>query len=108
MVSVPLPPVVTARVAAEGLREKLPVTEVTVSATVVDAVRVPDVPAIVTVDVPAVAVLPAVRVITLVPVVGLVPKAAVTPLGSPDAAKVTLPVNGLTSVTVMVSVPLAP
>jgi len=33
---------------------------------------------------------------------------AVTPVGWPDAAKVTLPVNGLISVTVMVSVPLAP
>ena len=33
---------------------------------------------------------------------------AVTPAGIPDAAKVTLPVNGLTSVTVMVSVPLPP
>jgi hypothetical protein len=33
---------------------------------------------------------------------------AVTPLGAPDAAKLTLPENGLTSVTVMVSVPLAP
>jgi hypothetical protein len=35
-----------------------------------------------------------------------VANAAVTPLGRPDAARVTLPVNGLTSVTVMVSVPL--
>lgn len=34
--------------------------------------------------------------------------ATVTPVGIPEAAKVTLPVNGLTSVTVMVSVPLAP
>ena len=33
---------------------------------------------------------------------------AVTPVGAPDAAKVTLPENGLTSVTVIVSVPLAP
>jgi len=108
MVSVALLPAVNARVAADGLSVKLPVTDVTVSATVVDAVRVPEVPVMVTVDVPAVAVLLAVRVITLLPVVGLVPKAAVTPLGRPDAAKVTLPVNGLTSVTVMVSVPLAP
>jgi len=34
--------------------------------------------------------------------------ATVTPVGIPEAAKVTLPVNGLTSVTVMVSVPVAP
>jgi hypothetical protein len=33
---------------------------------------------------------------------------AVTPLGWPDAANDTLPVNGLMSVTVIVSVPLAP
>lgn len=33
---------------------------------------------------------------------------AVTPEGIPEAAKVTLPENGLTSVTVMVSVPLPP
>jgi len=39
-------------------------------------------------------------------VVGLVPNAAVTPVGNPDAARVTLPAKGLTSVTVMVSVPL--
>jgi hypothetical protein len=55
-----------------------------------------------------VAVLLAVSVSTLVVVVGLVANAAVTPVGSPDAARVTLPVNGLTSVTVMVSVPLRP
>jgi hypothetical protein len=34
--------------------------------------------------------------------------AAVTPVGMPDAANATLPVNGLTSVTVIVSVPLLP
>jgi hypothetical protein len=33
---------------------------------------------------------------------------AVTPAGRPDAAKVTLPANGLTSVTETVSVTLAP
>jgi len=37
-------------------------------------------------------------------VAGLVANAAVTPLGRPDAARVTLPVNPPTSVTVMVSV----
>ena len=81
---------------------------VTVSATVVDAVKDPDVPVMVTVAVPAVAVLLAVKVRTLVLVVGLVANAAVTPVGRPDAARVTLPLNGLTSVTVMVSVPFAP
>lgn len=50
----------------------------------------------------------AVRVSTLVPVVGLVLNEAVTPLGRPVAARVTLPVKPPASVTVMVSVPLLP
>jgi hypothetical protein len=81
---------------------------VTESVIVVVAVSVPEVPVMVTVDAPVVAVLLAVNVSTLLPVVGLVPNAAVTPVGRPDAARVTLPVNGLTSVTVMVSVTLLP
>ena len=59
-------------------------------------------------EVPVVAVPLAVSVSTLVPVVGLVPNAAVTPLGNPDAARVTLPLNPFRSVTVMVLVPLPP
>ena len=82
--------------------------ELTVSARVVVAVRLPDVPVMVTVEVPVVAVALAVRVSTLLPVVGFVPNVAVTPLGRPDAASVTLPVNPPTSVTVMVLVPLLP
>jgi hypothetical protein len=53
-------------------------------------------------------VLLAVKVTMLLDVAGLVPKTAVTPVGRPEAARVTLPVNGLTSVIVMLSVPLAP
>ena len=76
---------------------------------VVVADREPETPEIVIVDVPMVAApVPAVSVSTLLPVVGLVPKAAVTPLGNPDAESVTLPVKGLTSVTVIVSVPVPP
>ena len=82
--------------------------EVTVRASFVVAVRLPEVPVMVTVELPVVAVELAVRVRTLVPVVGFVPKAAVTPLGRPEAARVTLPVNPPTSVTVMVLVPLPP
>lgn len=48
------------------------------------------------------------KVTTLEPVDEAGLNEAVTPAGIPDAAKVTPPVNGLTSVTVMVSVPLAP
>jgi len=75
---------------------------------VVVAVVLPEVPLMVTVAAPVVAVLLAVSVSTLLPVVGLVPKAAVTPLGRPYAASVTLPVNPPVSVTVMVSVALLP
>src|ERR1700679_2188255 len=72
------------------------------------AVRLPEVPVMVTVDVPTVAELLAVSVSTLDAVVGLVPKEAVTPVGKPEAARVTLPVNPPTSATVIVSVPLLP
>lgn len=80
----------------------------TVSAIVVLAVKVPDVPVMVTVEVPVVAVLLAANVTALVPVAGLVPNVAVTPLGSPAAASVTAPVKPPASVTAIVSVPLAP
>jgi hypothetical protein len=80
----------------------------TVSVTVVVAVNVPEVPVIVTVAAPVAAELLAVSVSTLLPVVGLVAKAAVTPLGSPEAASVTLPVNPFWPETAMVDVPDAP
>lgn len=82
--------------------------EVTVREIVVVSVRLPDVPLMVTVVVPAAADALAVSVSTLVDVVGLVPKAAVTPVGKPEAERVTLPVNPFTGVTVMVLVPPAP
>ena len=80
----------------------------TVSETVVVAVKLPDVPLMVTVAVPVVAVLLAFRVRVLAEVVGFVPKVAVTPLGKPDAARVTLPENPPRSVTVIVLVPPLP
>ncbi len=79
------------------------------SATVVVAVRAPEVPVIVTVVGPPVAVEPlAVSVRVLVAAVGFGLNPAVTPLGRPDAVRLTLPVNPPTSVTVMVLVPPAP
>ncbi len=109
IVLVPLAPWVTVSEVGEAAMLKFGVAvALTVRATVVVAVRLPEVPVIVTVDVPVVAVLLAVSVSTLVPVVGFVPNAAVTPLGRPDAARVTLPVNPPASVTVMVPVPLPP
>jgi len=71
-------------------------------------VSVPDVPVMVTVAVPVVAVELAVSVTALVDVVGLVPKLAVTPAGSPDAERLTLPVKPFTGFTVIVLVPLPP
>jgi hypothetical protein len=61
---------------------------------VVDAFRLPELPVMVTVTAPpVVAVLLAVSVSTLELVAGFVPHAAVTPVGRPDAARVTLPLN---------------
>ena len=106
MVSVAVLACVTDRVEAEGASVK-PGLAVIVRAMVVVAVRLPEVPVMVTVAAPVVAVALAVSVSTLVLVVGFVANAAVTPVGRPDAARVTEPVNGLTSVTVIVSVALA-
>jgi hypothetical protein len=94
IVLAPLLPWVMVREAGEALTVKFGVAEeFTVRAMVVVAVRLPEVPVMVTVAAPVVAVALAVSVSTLVPVVGFVPKAAVTPLGRPEAASVTLPVN---------------
>lgn len=107
MVSVALDPSPTDAVVVDGARVKL-CGAVTVSAIVVDAISEPDVPVIVTVDVPAVAELLAANVTTLEPVAGFVPNVAVTPLGKPGAARVTAPVKLPVSDTLIVSVALAP
>lgn len=83
-------------------------TAFTVRETVVVAVRVPDVPVTVTVAGPVVAVLLAEMVSVLLPVAGFGPKAAVTPFGSADVLKLTLPLNPFCGVMLMVLVPLAP
>src|ERR1700679_3137590 len=75
---------------------------------VVTGVSVPEVPVMVIVDVPSAAEAPTVNVITLVAVAGLVANAAVTPVGNPDTARVTLPVNPFSSLTAMVLVPVLP
>lgn len=62
---------------------------------VVVVLKLPDVPVIVTVKEPVAAVPVAERVKRLLAVAGLVAKLALTPLGKPDADKVTLPVNPL-------------
>ena len=109
IVLLPLLPWVMVREVGEAAIVKFgDAAAVTVKASVVVAVRLPEVPVMVTVADPVVAVLLAVNVSVLVPVVGFGLNAAVTPLGSPDAASVTLPVNPPTSVTVIVLVPLPP
>jgi len=71
-------------------------------------VKLPDVPVTVSVTVPVVAVLLAVSVKVLVPAVLLGLNDAVTPLGRPDADKLTLPLKPFCGVTVMVLAPLVP
>ena len=71
-------------------------------------VRVPDEPVTVTVIVPVVAVLLAVSVNVLVLAVLLGLNDAVTPLGRPDADKLTLLLKLFCGVTVMVLAPLVP
>jgi len=83
-----------------------PPLEVTVRLNVVVEVRLPDTPVIVTVTVPVAAVALAVKVSVLVVVAGLGLKGAVTPLGKPDAERVTLPLNPFSGEMVIVLVPL--
>ncbi len=78
---------------------------VTVRLIVVVCVKLPDVPVTVTVDVPVAAVLLAVKVSVLVPVVVDGLNDAVTPLGKPEADKLTLPLNPFNLFTVIVLVP---
>ncbi len=75
---------------------------------VVVPVKLPDVPVIVTVTVPVAALALAVKVNVLVEVAGLGLNAAVTPLGKPDAERVTLPLKPFAGVMVIVLVPCPP
>ena len=70
--------------------------------------RLPDVPVTVTVAAPVAAVLLAVRVNALVLVADAGLNDAVTPLGSPDAAKFTLPPNPFNAATETVLFPFVP
>ena len=71
-------------------------------------VKLPEVPERVTVAAPVVAVLPAVRVKVLDVLAGLGLKMAVTPLGRPEADKVTAPLKPFWGVIVMVLDRLVP
>src|SRR5580704_13928706 len=82
---------------------------VTVSETDVLAVKLPEVPVIVTGTLfPVVAVLLALSVRVLKPVAGFGLNDAVTPLGSPDAENVTLALKPFCGVTVIVLEPDVP
>jgi len=108
-VVVVLPPCVTVTLEGFAASVKLGTSAgLTVSENPVEAVKLPDFPVMVTVEKPIAAVLPAVSVSKLEPVVGLVPKEAVTPLGKPEAAKVTLPLKPPAAVMEMVVLVLLP
>ena len=88
-----------------GLAVRVNVGPLTVRFTVVVCVMLPDTPVMVIVAVPRVALAPAVRVSVLVEVVGFGLNPAVTPLGKPDALRVTLSLNPFEGTTVMVLMP---
>ena len=71
-------------------------------------VSVPEVPVTVITALPMLALALAVRVRVLVAVVLAGLKAAVTPLGKPEAVKLTLPLKPPWGATVIVAVPLVP
>ena len=81
----------------------VPPLALTVRFSVVVWLRLPDVPVIVTNFVPVAAVLLALNVSVLLPVVLAGLNDAVTPDGSPDADKATLPLKPFCGVTVIVS-----
>lgn len=104
---VPVEPSTTVKLL--GLADNTNVGEaLTVRAILVVSVRLPDVPVIVTVADPVLAAALAVKVNTLVDEAGFGLNAAVTPLGSPEAEKVTLPVKPFAGVIVIVLVLVVP
>jgi hypothetical protein len=114
-VLVPLPPCVTTTEEGEAAIVKFGCADVfTVRLMVVVCVVEPDVPVIVTVAVPVVALEEAVSVNVDVAlpfaggVTGLVANAAVTPLGKPDALSVVAELNPFKLVIVIVLVPFEP
>ena len=109
IVLAPLAPCVIVKLLGEAEREKFGTgARFTVTAIAVVFVKPPEVPVMVMVAVPGVAVLLAVSVTVLVAVTGLGLNAAVTPLGSPEAERLTLPLKPFCAVTVIVLAPLAP
>jgi len=109
IVLVPLAPCAIVKLLGNAESVKLATgTGFTVRETVAVFDKLPDVPVTVTVAGPVVAVplAASVNVLVLAVLVGL--KVAVTPLGKPLAAKLTLPLKPFSELTVMVLVPLFP
>jgi hypothetical protein len=102
-----LPPCTKVRLLGDADRLKFG-GAVTVSAIVVVLIKLPESPVMVTVAIPVVAVELAVSVRVLEVVAGFALNDAVTPLGKPDADKLTPALNPLCGVTVIVLVPLVP
>lgn len=75
---------------------------------VVLLVKLPEIPVTVTVKAPVAAVPLAEKVNRLLAVAGFVPNAALTPLGKPDAVRLTLPLNPLRGLMEMVVEPEVP
>jgi len=90
MVVVPLPP--GSMLTLPGIAARVKPGVVMVSAMLILLDTLPDVPVIVTVDVPAATVFAAENVTTLLPAVAAL-KLAVTPVGKPVAASATVPLN---------------
>ena len=107
MVDVTLPPRARLNKFGEAERAKFG-GDSTVRESVVLCDSAPDAPVTVTVKVPSVAVLPAVTVSVLVVAVPAGLNEAVTPLGRPEAERLTLPLNPLSGLTAIVLVAFAP
>src|ERR1700733_5727722 len=103
---VPLEPGLMFKVAGVAARVKLG-GGLTVSAIVALLVKLPEVPVMVTVELPAAAVPAAVKVRVLLPD-AIAPKVALTPIGRPDAASATVPLKPFKAVMAMLLALLAP
>ena len=104
---VPLAPCATVKLLGDTDRVKFGGAAM-VSERVVAFDKLPDVPVIVNATIPMAAVLLAVSVNVLVLAVLLGLNAAVTPVGRPDADRLTLPLKPPCGVTLIVLVPFAP
>jgi hypothetical protein len=107
MALAPLPPAVMPMLAGDAAIAK-PLAALTVTLIVAVLRKLPDVPAIVIVEVPSAAELVAVSVRALAPAALVAPNDALTPAGKPDALSVTVPLKPFCAALVMLLVILLP